>query len=676
MYLRACALILVLVLSAGLALQFFVSRHVEGVAVAHARDKARHTTDMLESLPSLELLFSGDGVPGAVLQQIEQMAHDDDIIETVFYDASGAHQPIDLGALDPGVHTGHQNHDVGHSMPSELLSEEGGDHAGHGVDHSKHLAALVALQDVPPRVEIDLSQEGALTDYSTLFDASGAKHQLVTALLPVRNREGQPLGSVRFKVNVDQITSAYSTGLSWFALLLVGFGAAIFGVPVLGFLLQKRIADQSNKSAKYLASFDALTGLLNRRGFISRAEIGIADKTISHIAYMDADQFKAINDTYGHATGDAYLRFIAKTVQGLFEGPSLVSRLGGDEFVVTVFNLEQTEFQRILEELRIACSQEIDLNGVTIRSSVSIGIAPYVKGHTLDQVLTDADMALYFAKAEGGNCISIYNPKMGIEMEHRRALEARLRQAVETHDFSIHYQPLIDAKTLDVFGYEALLRLSDSEGFLISPEDFIPLAEEMGLIEKIGTWVINTATRQIAEMDNNVVVAINLSTEQFKSGKLVEIVRNALANANLPPSRLELEITESLLMDNSTDVAMQIDTLKEMGVSVAMDDFGTGFSSLSYLWKFGFDRIKIDRSFIQALEEDPDRSLGLIESIILLGEKLGMRITAEGIETQNQSEILSSLGCDVLQGFYYGRPEPLESQSENYPDDRPQQQSG
>jgi EAL domain-containing protein (putative c-di-GMP-specific phosphodiesterase class I) len=178
-------------------------------------------------------------------------------------------------------------------------------------------------------------------------------------------------------------------------------------------------------------------------------------------------------------------------------------------------------------------------------------------------------------------------------------------------------------------------------------------------------------------MDSKAMVAINLSTEQFKSGNLVDVVRNALASADLQPSRLELEITESLILDNSTDVAMQIDTLKEMGVSVAMDDFGTGFSSLSYLWKFGFDRIKIDRSFIQALEEDPDRSLGLIETIILLGEKLDMRITAEGIETQYQSEILSSLGCDVLQGFYYGRPKPLESLSEkNCPGDRPQQQAG
>ncbi len=203
------------------------------------------------------------------------------------------------------------------------------------------------------------------------------------------------------------------------------------------------------------------------------------------------------------------------------------------------------------------------------------------------------------------------------------------------------------------------MRLNDRDGNSIPPDAFIPLAEKMGLIEEIGTWVLYAATRQIAGMNANDVIAINLSPEQFKSGKLVGIVKDALLQADLAPSRLELEITESPLLDDQAEVAFQIAALKDMGVYIAMDDFGTGFSSLSYLWKFGFDRIKIDRSFINALEEDPERSLGLVESIVLLRKKLVMEITAEGVETQTQSAILSSLGCDVLQGFYFGRPEPL-----------------
>lgn len=312
-----------------------------------------------------------------------------------------------------------------------------------------------------------------------------------------------------------------------------------------------------------------------------------------------------------------------------------------------------------LDKLRAICAEEIDLNGVTVRSSVSIGVTRFDGDPTLEDLLSKADMALYFAKAQGGNSVSVYDPAMSTEMEHLRALEARLREAVTKCDFALHYQPLIHSRTRQVFGYEALLRLNDRDGNSISPEAFIPLAEKMGLIEEIGTWVLYAATRQIADMNARDVIAINLSPEQFKSGKLVGIVKDALSQADLAPSRLELEITESLLLDDSAEVAFQITALKDMGVSIAMDDFGTGFSSLSYLWKFGFDRIKIDRSFIHALEEDPERSLGLVESIVLLGKKLDMEITAEGVETQTQSAILSSLGCDVLQGFYFGRPEPL-----------------
>jgi len=444
-------------------------------------------------------------------------------------------------------HTGHTKPGAEHSVPPELAAKHSDAHSGHG----GHLELLTVLQDAPAKISPKFLTGKAMLDYATIIDGSGIAHNLVTAILPVGDANDRPIGFVRYQIDVDKITNAYSSGLSWFAALLVAFGAAIFGVPVLGFLVQKRVAELSNRDAKYLASFDALTGLLNRRGFISRAEAKIEKGAVLQVAYLDADQFKSINDTYGHAIGDAYLCFVAGVIKDVFDGSALVSRLGGDEFVIATFRDEKFDVERAFEQLRLRCAKEIELQGITIRSSVSIGIAPCTADHTLEQVLKDADLALYFAKAEGGNCVSVFDQKMGIEMERRRVLEARLREAAVSNDFSIFYQPLIDAKSHKTFGYEALLRLESAEGCLISPTDFIPLAEKMGLIEDIGTWVINTATQQIAEMDSEAIVAINLSTEQFNSGRLIGIVQDALARSNLSPSRLELEITESLLLDNS-----------------------------------------------------------------------------------------------------------------------------
>lgn len=515
------------------------------------------------------------------------------------------------------------------------------------------------IPEAPDRLGNSLLTASPTMEENAGSIAAQAGSPMVTAIIPIYDRSDNQLGYVRYVVVVNDVMAAYSSGLTQFAVVLVIFGIAIFGVPAIGYVIQKRIADRSNSDAKYLASFDALTGLLNRRGFVARANRKVEGKAIKNLAYLDADAFKSVNDTYGHAVGDAYLQNIAEAIKTLFGDTSLCSRLGGDEFVIADTTLGDDEMVDRLDKLRAICAEEIDLNGVTVRSSVSIGVTRFDGDPTLEDLLSKADMALYFAKAQGGNSVSVYDLAMSTEMEHLRALEARLREAVTQCDFALHYQPLIHSRTRQVFGYEALLRLNDRDGNSISPEAFIPLAEKMGLIEEIGTWVLYAATRQIADMNARDVIAINLSPEQFKSGKLVGIVKDALSQADLAPSRLELEITESLLLDDSAEVAFQITALKDMGVSIAMDDFGTGFSSLSYLWKFGFDRIKIDRSFIHALEEDPERSLGLVESIVLLGKKLDMEITAEGVETQTQSAILSSLGCDVLQGFYFGRPEPL-----------------
>ena len=597
---------------------------------------------MIERLPDIANVFAQNRVSADIRDQINQMAHDTDIVDMVFYNLSGVRIPTADALWDPVEVMDHSTRHM----------DMAGGHEGHGMPISP-------IPEAPDRLGNSLLTASPTMEENAGSIAAQAGSPMVTAIIPIYDRSDNQLGYVRYVVVVNDVMAAYSSGLTQFAVVLVIFGIAIFGVPAIGYVIQKRIADRSNSDAKYLASFDALTGLLNRRGFVARANRKVEGKAIKNLAYLDADAFKSVNDTYGHAVGDAYLQNIAEAIKTLFGDTSLCSRLGGDEFVIADTTLGDDEMVDRLDKLRAICAEEIDLNGVTVRSSVSIGVTRFDGDPTLEDLLSKADMALYFAKAQGGNSVSVYDLAMSTEMEHLRALEARLREAVTKCDFALHYQPLIHSRTRQVFGYEALLRLNDRDGNSISPEAFIPLAEKMGLIEEIGTWVLYAATRQIADMNARDVIAINLSPEQFKSGKLVGIVKDALSQADLAPSRLELEITESLLLDDSAEVAFQITALKDMGVSIAMDDFGTGFSSLSYLWKFGFDRIKIDRSFIRALEEDPERSLGLVESIVLLGKKLDMEITAEGVETQTHSAILSSLGCDVLQGFYFGRPEPL-----------------
>lgn len=316
---------------------------------------------------------------------------------------------------------------------------------------------------------------------------------------------------------------------------------------------------------------------------------------------------------------------------------------------------------RRVKEILKECREDFQFEDKVLCGSMSIGIAEIDQGTPLEEVVKNADAALYYAKTSGRNTFAIYGSEMGAEIERRRALEARLLEATRNKDFEVHYQPLICSENKTVIGYEALLRLPNADGNYISPTDFIPLAEELGLIEEIGQWTIKTAIKEIAAASDDAKVAINLSSVQFESGNLCELLRHTLEETQFPAARLELEITESLLLEDTSFIEMQIDTLKEMGINIAMDDFGTGYSSLSYLWKYGFDRLKIDRSFVLALDKSPERSREIIEAIILLGAKLNMKITAEGVETSEQSELLTELGCDTLQGFLYGRPAPVRN---------------
>ena len=275
---------------------------------------------------------------------------------------------------------------------------------------------------------------------------------------------------------------------------------------------------------------------------------------------------------------------------------------------------------------------------------------------SVEDALHYADVALYQAKVDGKNTARLFSEEMEVRTRARREMEQLVREATGKDRFELHYQPLVEVRTRRCLGFEALLRLKDHNGLYVPPTTFIPVAEAIGLVEDIGQWVIEEATQTAALWPAEMLVSINLSVRQFASERLADVVHAALVKSGLAPGRLELEVTESLLMENTELVARQLAAIKASGVSLAMDDFGTGYSSLSYLWQFGFDKLKIDRSFVTALDADEGKAKDILDTIIALAHRLGMRVTAEGIETSHQAGIIAALNCDQFQGYLFGKP--------------------
>lgn len=478
------------------------------------------------------------------------------------------------------------------------------------------------------------------------------------AYVPVLAGDGSVLAVV--EVYVDQTATAayFRDSFQSFGWMFMLFGSAIFALPSLAYFLQRNLTERSRKDVEFLAHFDPLTGLTNRREFAILAGAALVNKRLRYVCYMDVDHFKKINDTHGHSIGDVYLANIADILRENTQKEDIVARFGGDEFVIGFQDISMDGAVKRLRTILKMCSDQIEINGANFAGSISIGVAEVDSDDGLEDILKNADTALYHAKAAGRDTYAIYGDEMGADLKRRYDLESKIKKAAENESFQIYFQPLVCGKDRRVTGHEALLRLIDEDGGFIPPTEFIPVAESLGLIDKIGKWTIKTAIMRVAQERDDKTIAINLSSLQFESGELVETVCAALDAADFPANQLELEITESLLLQDDASVEMQIDALRDMGVRIAMDDFGTGFSSLSYLWKYGFDRLKIDRSFVAALEENSDRSREIIESVVMLGARLNMQITAEGVETPAQSDFLSSLGCDTLQGFLFGKPAP------------------
>ena len=585
------------------------------------------------SVPDLDRLFAGQGLTPAAREQLLRLRGADDIFLFKLFDRTGRLQlsSDDLGRPDAAPPIAAQAAQPG----SASMSTPGiRDKVLAGESH-----VALRRESRPDRPAV----------YSEAY-------------VPVL-RDGQVLGVV--EVYMDQSERAQATDNAFarvavaVALLLV----ALLAVAGYQFWLRLRHQRRAEARVRYMAHHDELSGALNRASFTEALRQAVASRAEGgppfSLACIDLDYFKDVNDSLGHAAGDEVLRLATQRLDAVVRQGDQVARLGGDEFAVLLMGLGSAAAvtplaARIVEAL----AAHYDIAEQRVRCGGSVGVAIHgIDATDPDELLGKADLALYRAKAEGRGRYSFYDVAIDQQMQARRELTRDLRDAIERGQLSLHYQPLYGSDARTLTGYEALLRWEHPTHGNVPPVEFIPLAEESGAIDSIGLWVLRRACQDCASWPAPLTVAVNLSAAQFASHNLVQLVGLALKDAKLPAHRLELEITESLLMNNTEEVMQTLRSLAAMDVPIAMDDFGTGYSSLAYLWRFPFDKVKIDRAFTHNLGHDPKVGL-IVRSIISLAHSLDIRVNAEGVETPSQMAALQVHGCDELQGFLLGRPGP------------------
>ena len=419
---------------------------------------------------------------------------------------------------------------------------------------------------------------------------------------------------------------------------------------------------ESAEKIAYLARYDTLTGLPNRLMLTEALgeAMRYADQWRTRCAFLmiDLDRFKAVNDTLGHLVGDQLLSLVSERLQRLITDNELVGRLGGDEFAIVIKDASDAArvaavAQNVIDSL--SAPYEVDHHTLYVGASVGSALGPR-DGATVETLMRSADLALYRSKDEGGGKHYSYEPALHAHAEERRKLEFSLRRALERNEFTVNYQPVVDALGEDVVSFEALLRWNSEEHGAVSPAKFIPLAEDTRLIVPIGEWVLRESCREAMRWPNHVKVAVNVSGEQLLDPNFAATVVGALSGSGLPPNRLEIEVTESIFVRDGTTAQHTLEQLMALGCGIALDDFGTGYSSLGYLRKIRFSTIKVDRSFVQGAAKKSAESLAIIRAVVAMADSLEMSTTAEGVETELELEVVRQLGCKKIQGYYFGRP--------------------
>ncbi len=446
-----------------------------------------------------------------------------------------------------------------------------------------------------------------------------------------------------------------------FSFIILMFAAFLF--PAILYLRRTVQLEHTSRRLRHNAEYDNLTGALNRGAFTKfiDKELIIASERGYSIAihFIDLDRFKEINDTKGHEAGDDILSQTAKKLQELLSPRDRLARLGGDEFVIfqPYFIGSSNKAMQLANEIVEVLKKPFIVDNTNIQIGASVGISHFPRdGKQIDELLRTADLALYKAKEMGRSRALEFDASMETERQSRQSIERLLRTALAGNRFYLNYQPFYDMKTSKLRGFEALLRIKDKTGKPISPDIFIPIAEDIGLIGEIGEWVLRESCKTAKDWPKDMTISVNLSPDQFQTHDMPSLVQDVLKSTGLAPSQLELEVTEGLLITDSDKVLSELKLIKKLGVSIALDDFGTGYSSLSYLWQFPFDKLKVDKSFINTLNVAGSKSQEILSTIVALGKVLDMKVTAEGVETEKQAKLLRSLDCDLVQGYLFSRP--------------------
>ncbi|WP_158809733.1 bifunctional diguanylate cyclase/phosphodiesterase [Beijerinckia sp. L45] len=529
-----------------------------------------------------------------------------------------------------------------------LLADHTTDMIVHADRHSKRLYVSPSSRDLLGFEPDDLvgRQVGGL-----LHPADEQAHRDIT--------QGLERGEIEHAANRQRFTRKDGTHVwteSRFRILRDELGAPNgYIVSIRDCSLSKAAEDDAERMARH----DPLTGLGNRTLFRERLDQAIAslgdDGTTFALLWMDLDRFKAINDSFGHLLGDRALSIIADRITSVVDPADTVARLGGDEFIILMNKSIPARAEALAQQVMVAVSRPIDLDGQRLCVGVSIGIASLpVESCQADVLLKNADLALYRAKRSGRNTFCWFESAMEATGQARLRMEIEMQAAIRNGGFVLHYQPILDINDGEIHGSEALVRWRHPERGMIPPSDFIPLAEETGLIVPLGDWVLHEACREAAQWPGSPQIAVNVSGCQFTPQGLEARVIAALNASGLDPARLELEITESVLIDDEDTVLKSLVRLRSLGVKIALDDFGTGYSSLSYLRRFQFDRIKIDRSFVNEIASPS--AAAIIRAVAGLASEMGIKVTAEGIETPEQLRLVREYGCTHAQGFLFSRP--------------------
>ncbi len=460
-------------------------------------------------------------------------------------------------------------------------------------------------------------------------------------------------------------------------LLSVPIGLS-FSLMILAYLRNKEL-NQLNKELGSMVISDELTGLWNRRGFLLNAgkqlEIAGDLETSAMVIFLDLDRFKIINDSLGHSAGDLLLQQVALRLKTLSQSGGIVARLSGDEFIV-LFPMNHVYGQEAADKpehiLRLM-TPPFNLNGQDVFITCSVGVSTYPSdGEELEILIKHADTAMYRAKSKGKNNYQFFTSSMSEIVSKRLVLETSLYKALERQEFMLHYQPQLNTMTREIVGVEALIRWNHPQFGVVPPNEFIPLAEETGLILSIGEWALRSACKQNKQWQDAgltpIRVSVNLSARQFHQPSLVQIIKQVLLDTKLDAQYLDLEISESMLIQDMNEIINKLNVLKGLGLFISIDDFGTGYSSLAYLNKMPIDTLKIDRSFIQGIGEDSNSAL-ISKAIITLAQSLNMLTVAEGIETKAQLDCMTQYQCDMIQGYLISRPIPpieIESLLQNW----------